>query len=916
MILLLVPHHCKAQYIPEDFFHDDHKTEIGFWPNDGQVIATDGQLATTVKFVSDGCSPQMYLHDKSRVSFVIRNLDASQQDTLHRLDMKPVGTNAIDSDPVSVVLKNVIHRYYYPHCPDGIEVHGYNRIIYEDVYPRIDFHYYGASSGQKFTIVCRPGSDPNNIKLEFTGQDSLSLDVYGFLKLHFLTDSVSLPYALAYQIDNSGNPVALGWIATYTAGEQAGVVGFNFSTYDTTKPLMLQFGGLPAGGGGAEPSLDWSTLMGSEHGAGASEFISAGDADSEGNLYVAGSTRDQAFPLNTGTTPHAGNTDIVYGRFNYAPEDPDQDARVDYMAFYGGTGDDKATVLYNQRNTENGVVYVGGWSNSSDFPSVPNTNPLDGTYFQSTRKGSSDGVILRLNTSDGTPLRGTYYGGDGDEMITAVTEDAAGNIYFAGATNSQTGTYGANCSSPTTGFPLCSTEDADYAQSANAGGTDGFVLRLGPDFRLTWSTFYGGTGEDHIYDAAYMNGPSTPAGLGDRVALVGSSTGSVPFGETGLFQITSNTSENGFIATFDSDCRPHWGTFVQGLIRLEAVIADKTSLLVMGVTDNQATTSLTCDEVQNGIPICDPGGGAYQDATVHTRDAFFAEFLQPSGALKWSSVYGDLGWMGAEFPDEGTAPDKYQMEQAQPFPIYRFSDLEADPSSSIYAMGLFDNKKWNETDDFQSTLFGYGLHNQPYNAATGSYQTDLDLLLFDEGRRLQWASLFGGGFDHVGFDFDFQWVLKGSDFGHDLVLVPGKALYWVGTAGGVALPEACPYPNVSWCETSLVGVGDNLDPMQGFATRMNLRDISIGINDTSAMEGSVLYCLPNPTNGSISFRSKWHQLSKASISITNTLGQTVLTAVLDDQGSVDVTSLSGGSYAARIIPLHEHSSHVVRFIRQ
>lgn len=474
--------------------------------------------------------------------------------------------------------------------------------------------------------------------------------------------------------------------------------------------------------------------------------------------------------------------------------------------------------------------------------------------------------------------------------------------------------YGAACSSPSTGFPLCSVEVADYQQTANAGGTDGFIFRLNPTFQLSWSTFYGGIGDDHIYDATYMPSSPTQDGPTDRIAFVGSSTNAVPFGTTGTFQIVTNTSENGFISTFDSDGRPQWGTMIHGLMRLEAVISDKVNLIVMGVTDDAATTELTCDEVVNGIPICTIGS-AYSDEVIHRRDAFFAEFNMPTGALKWSTVYGDLGWMGAEFLDENGGADNYKIEQQHPFPIYRFSDLEADPLGNLFAMGLFDNKKWNEYDDFQSTYYGYGLYNQENNSETGGYQTDLILLLFDRDRRLQWSSLFGGGFDHVTPNFDGQWVLKGCEFGHDLVLVPGEALYWVGTAGGVAFPEACPFEDVSWCEASLDAVGNNLDPLQGFATRMDLRGINVGIGERTSRTGALFSASPNPTDGTVVFRSGNTPLANSMVQITNALGQVVFLGQLDGQGAFNAIHLTSGSYAAQATT-KEGDVSTVRFVRQ
>jgi len=42
--ILLAPALTLAQYVPPDYFNDAYKTAIGFWPDEGQVIDTDGFL--------------------------------------------------------------------------------------------------------------------------------------------------------------------------------------------------------------------------------------------------------------------------------------------------------------------------------------------------------------------------------------------------------------------------------------------------------------------------------------------------------------------------------------------------------------------------------------------------------------------------------------------------------------------------------------------------------------------------------------------------------------------------------------------------------------------------------------------------------------------------------------------------------
>lgn len=122
--------------------------------------------------------------------------------------------------------------------------------------------------------------------------------------------------------------------------------------------------------------------------------MTAGDADEDGNLLVAGNTHDGAFPANTGTTPHQGNHDITFGRFLYLPDESD-DAVSDYMIFFGGAGNDKPTVLHSAQDSDGEFLYIAGWTSGPDFPPRPLDNPDDGTYYQDTRKGADDGFIIK-----------------------------------------------------------------------------------------------------------------------------------------------------------------------------------------------------------------------------------------------------------------------------------------------------------------------------------------------------------------------------------------------------------------------------------------------------------------------------------------------------------------------------------------
>ncbi|OVE76097.1 hypothetical protein BVX98_06355 [bacterium F11] len=74
-------------------------------------------------------------------------------------------------------------------------------------------------------------------------------------------------------------------------------------------------------------------------------------------------------------------------------------------------------------------IIIGGSTQSSDFPVTPDA-------FQRHLKGQTDGFVVRLSTSGEFVEKSTYFGGDGAELLNALTIDNQMNIYLGGASTS------------------------------------------------------------------------------------------------------------------------------------------------------------------------------------------------------------------------------------------------------------------------------------------------------------------------------------------------------------------------------------------------------------------------------------------------------------------------------------------------
>ena len=95
-------------------------------------------------------------------------------------------------------------NYFYAHCPNGIyDIKEYEKITILNVYPGIDWVFYGSSSsGFKYDFVIHPGADVNDIKLLYRSDRKPSLDKEGQLSIHTRLGVLSESAPISYQQKN------------------------------------------------------------------------------------------------------------------------------------------------------------------------------------------------------------------------------------------------------------------------------------------------------------------------------------------------------------------------------------------------------------------------------------------------------------------------------------------------------------------------------------------------------------------------------------------------------------------------------------------------------------------------------------------------------------------------------------------
>jgi hypothetical protein len=251
-------------------------------------------------------------------------------------------------------------------------------------------------------------------------------------------------------------------------------------------------------------ALVFSTFLGGTQ----VEYPNRVAVDSTG-VYVGGITRSPDFPTTAGafdTTLNGTAFDLYVTKLNATG------SGLVYSTFIGGTDFDSGGGM----TVSGGNVYLAAGTASTDFPTTAGA-------FTRQMRGTSDGVVLKLNATGSQLVYSTYLGGFQDDSFGSVAVDAAGDAWLAGGSSSP-----------------------DYPITANAvdttlgGSGDAVVTELSPTgSSVLYSTFLGGSNSE---------GASSIALLGSSLYIAG-----------GTFSADFPTTPGAFDRTWAGDLSLFWG---------------------------------------------------------------------------------------------------------------------------------------------------------------------------------------------------------------------------------------------------------------------------------------------------------------------------------------------------------------------
>lgn len=874
---------------PLDLTGQPANLHCSFTPNLGQIHDENFNQVNNIKYYNTTLSPALYIEEtKNHFAFLKADNDSTTPDSTHRIEMsffvEPSGFPKLYAFEPQATYFN----FYTPNtAPNGItEVKGRQRLMVPNIYPNVDLHYYSNSEGIKYYFVVKPGGDPNSVFLKFTGASSTYTNGSGELNIKASWDGLKFKKPEVYQINTSLTILPL----TGASWDALGGDAYKVSTpvYNTALPLIIMVSKVatPASPSSSGP---WYTYVG---GWGYDEIFDIA-TDENANVFSVGHTSNAAlWPSPMGNAAVLGTYDAFILKC-------DKDAKANWTSIYGGNlDDDFRSVAFGNFGVSSTGMYVTGYtaSKTTKIPIVPSVNPLDGSYWDNTCNGNTDGLIAKFNNITGSLVYSQYLGGcDDDAGYSIAVDTVIGRIYVAGYVDDRP----ADCASIT--FPWKSSGNPNEwintgHNNAGASNYDGYIFAMNVSHVQQYGTFIGGGGVD-IASEIIVN-----MNTGDyyitghfQYSNVSPQTGSAPFlalndgnfplaADAGsFFQSTkpsAATNYNAYIARFNKNYEMLWSTLFEGDnggLGTGIDVAPNGDVYATGISLSSKSSTVNCGVPNDdGFPICNPFQTAAGGTGFYASDIYLARFNN-NNAILYSSLYGGDDYEKGLYPKDFNPPK-----------------VVAEKNNSVFVTGVTVHD--NASSNSFPTLANPGLRNQATNSssivATGS--SDAFILWFDSFNQRQWATHFGGP--------DYNTTQPGDEIGYSIALFGSTQLYIAGSASTYTLPLACP-PNVSgppYCKTN------NSNSNDGFIARFDISTL-IGVKEHQILAfDNKLEVYPNPSNGVFNIAYKSAEYDNYKLIAYNSIGQIVLEKNLGKTvgnfvGQIDLSNLIDGLYIISLV---------------
>lgn len=879
-------------FFPKDPFGDRYAANWNYALNPGWVHDLDGNYRADVKMVSIGTNPNIYLMDHARTAWVMPHFDLldSTNDALLRLDWQFTGELVNNPSPLLAHRIGAVYNFYEENTPEGVVgVQAGKHVVYPNMYDKIDYHVLSNLLGPKFLIVVRPGGDPSQIRLTFSGQDEMHVDVEGALKLIMGEDFLRLAQGMAYQqVGNDVVPVS--WTPEYVTMEGFATVSLQLGEYDPTLPLILRITPMAPEFGGGEPPYtalpEWSTYLA---GAGQNDGVTDLTEDGTGYLYYTGYSKSTiGLPSNTGSGPFAdlqGETDAVIGRLNshYEMETPGC-----WLTYFGGAAADRSLAIAYDKVLDR--VGICGVALSTPYAAL--TNPVGDSFV-----GNGPGMVSTFQAATGEwlwgariylPVASVYHEAPRDLVF-----DADGQLYVVG---NRKATFGAPL------WPVVNPPgDEDFYQilyvntdPAHELWSDGFIYRFDLGYHLTYSVPISGPNDEFISAIAYDEEH-------DKLYVVGYTSspndltqpdcGAVLFAPDfpvcdagGYFQPklngTTNSITTGSGGTDDAiimrfnvpNMHLDWSTYFGGVgnhqFANDVAVDAEGNVYMIGNTEAMAYNVTQCDwNEENGFPGCFNGQWHLEQGTGN--GSYFIARFDPSMNLTWCTIFGGgqvewIGWANDHRPH-----------------------ITCNAQGEVFVLSATSSGSTSETDACIPGQYSAERYNQSghadYPSTADPLPFDAHVAAFSSTGTLLYSTPFGG------LSNEFPGGIVATD---DRIYISGS------TGANLAFPIHC--PNLPGFTPYCAGPSLATTDTDGFIAQLQY-DLSVGMQHGAAPTRASALCYPNPAHEQV-YIPLPEGCSRAQLTLMDAWGRLVLSEAVNGFGRValNIEDLPVGTYAVHI----------------
>ena len=488
-----------------------------FEPNQGQGNLNPAD--TRVKYVSRGPGYALFLGPEGATLTLAAEDRAESRNGSHRdvarrtaLQMKLAGANAnarlnaIDRLPgrTNYFLGNDSSKWRE-------NVPQFARVGYEDVYPGINLVFYGNQGRLEYDFQVAPGSDPSRAELQFNGAKNVQIQG-GALVIATDAGDVRLEAPVVYQEVAGRKQPVVGKFELRGRNR----AGFAIGSYDRSRELVI------------DPILNFSTYFGGTK----DEHSTHVAVDSSFNIYITGSTDSTDLPATGGVVQGTlnGAQNIYVAKIT--PPLGSVVAAIDYVTYLGGNGTDTPVGIAVDGA---GDAFVAGTTSSTNFPTQSNR-------YQAGPEAGSPGPHVFVSELVGGPTPpaasqlhySSYLSGNGTDVASGMTIDAAGDIYVTGTTTST------DTATTTDQFPASTLPQALPFQQFPRSSIQFFVTEVNTSSAgtgsIVYSTYFGGANSN----------TSPPVAVGGGIAV--DTNNNIYFSGTTNFTYTgcSNCSTSDF----------------------------------------------------------------------------------------------------------------------------------------------------------------------------------------------------------------------------------------------------------------------------------------------------------------------------------------------------------------------------------